>query len=157
MPKASFEASPTPVIGVCGGLGVFHAVLLFGERLQLTHIMPKTSTELRRSFAPPVQGQVSLPPGQEEDHPWVVNVCSRGSHQQPMGASSQASNLGQTGSCHMGAARFRACPSVTGRGGRLVGKQGRLSRTGQGGEEESIYHCSMKAVLPPYPAPQIKD
>lgn len=132
-------------------------MLLFDKCLQLTHIMPKTSTELRRSFVPPVQGQVSLLPGQEDDHTWVVNVCSRGSHQEPMGASSQASTLGQTGSCHTGAALFKACPSVTGRGERLVGKQGRLSRMGRGGEEESVYHCSMKAVLPPYPAPQIKD
>lgn len=45
-------------------------MLLFDERLQLTHIMLKSSVELRCNFAPPVQGQLSLPPDQEGDHTW---------------------------------------------------------------------------------------
>lgn len=56
-------------------------MLLFEECLQLAHIMPKTSIEPRCSFAPAVQGQVSLPPGQEGDHTWGGNACSHGSHQ----------------------------------------------------------------------------
>lgn len=127
MPGASFEASPAPVIGVCGGLGVFRALLLFDRCLQLAHVILKTSLEPRCSSSPPTSGPGSCPHlGCQCMFLWVPSATH--------GCHLPAKHPGADRSCRMGAVGVEARPSVTGRGGRLVGKRERLSRLGRDGE-----------------------